>query len=114
MAKTKKTTYRVRNWKEYNASLVRRGSLTVWVEEGIAKQWENHVKRGKPGASPKYSDLAIETMAMIGEVYHLTLRATEGLMLSIIALMKLSLDVPDYSTLCRRRKSLEIKLRCQG
>ena len=25
--------YRVRNWKDYNQALIRRGSLTVWIEE---------------------------------------------------------------------------------
>ncbi len=114
MPKPKKAKYRVRNWREYNASLVKRGSLTVWVEEGIATQWENKEKSGKRGASNTYSDLAIETMAQIGEVYHLPLRATEGLMISIISLMKLTIAVPDYSTLCRRRKSLEIKLRAKA
>ncbi len=25
--------YRVRNWREYNRALVRRGSITLWVDE---------------------------------------------------------------------------------
>src|SRR2546428_5447463 len=56
--KVKKTEYRVRNWREYNAPLVQRGCLTIWVEEGIARQWENDQKSGKRGASKKYTDLA--------------------------------------------------------
>jgi hypothetical protein len=31
--KTAKRRYRIRNWKDYNAVLVRRGSLTFWVSE---------------------------------------------------------------------------------
>jgi hypothetical protein len=27
----KKTQYRIRNWAEYNAALIHRGSLTLWV-----------------------------------------------------------------------------------
>lgn len=110
MKKTKKNTYRIRNWKEYNAGLVKRGSLTVWVEEEIAQQWQEKEKSGKPGASKTYSDKAIETMALLGQVYSLALRATQGLLKSIIEIMKLEIKVPDYTTLCRRRKALEIVL----
>jgi ribosomal protein S30 len=35
----KKVAYRVRNWKEYDAALVRRGSLTLWVEEATLQAW---------------------------------------------------------------------------
>jgi len=28
----KKTTYRIRNWRDYNQSLVNRGSLTFWID----------------------------------------------------------------------------------
>ena len=30
---SKKQTYRIRNWKQYNESLVQRGSLTFWIDE---------------------------------------------------------------------------------
>jgi len=52
--KKKKVVYRVKNWNEYNESLVRRGSLDFWVEQGIIKKWNVRVvrhipkKRGKP------------------------------------------------------------------
>jgi hypothetical protein len=35
----KKATYRVRNWKEYDAALVRRGALSLWVEEATLQAW---------------------------------------------------------------------------
>ena len=38
------------------------------------------------------------------------LRATQGLMLSVVYLLGVNLDVPDYTTLCRRRKVLEVEL----
>lgn len=49
-------------------------------------------------------------MATLEEVYHLPLRATEGLMRSVVKLLGVELGVPDYTTLCRRRRSLEITL----
>jgi hypothetical protein len=31
--RTKKAIYRIRNWRDYSQALVRRGSLTVWVDQ---------------------------------------------------------------------------------
>ena len=42
----KKAKYRVRNWSEYNKSLINLGNLTFWIEEGLDKVWLN-TKRGK-------------------------------------------------------------------
>jgi IS5 family transposase len=108
--KKTKTTYRLRNWKQYNNSLVQRGSLTIWFSDDMITDWINQEKSGKAGRSNNYSDTAILCMATIGEVYNLRLRQTEGLMLSVMKMLKLELSVPDYSTLCRRRNCLEIVL----
>jgi IS5 family transposase len=64
-------------------------------------------KRGHPRT---YTDTAIATMATLQEVYHLGLRQTEGLMGSIGELLHLEVAIPDYSTLSRRRATLEIAL----
>lgn len=112
MKKKKKTkrTYRLRNWKQYNSSLVNRGSLTIWFSDDMIKDWKNQQNSGKPGKSNDYSDTAILCMATLAEVYNLRLRQTEGLMLSVMKMMRLDLSVPDYSTLCRRRRKLEVHL----
>jgi IS5 family transposase len=48
---------------------------------------------------------------MIIVVYHLPLRATQGFLTSALQLMGLGhLPVPDYSTLCRRQKTLAVAL----
>lgn len=107
---TTKHTYRVRNWKQYNTALVNRGSLTLWIDPNVASAWYNQELSGKRGASDLYSDLAIETILMLKEVYHLPLRQAEGFVRSIIALMKLDLEVPNYSVVCRRRKRLSVSL----
>ena len=62
------------------------------------------------GAQFRYSDTAIQCVLTLRAVYHLPLRATEGFARSILGLMGLDLDVPDYSTLCRRAKALQITL----
>ena len=47
---------------------------------------------------------------MVKAVYHLTLRATEGFAQSLCELLKVALPIPDYSTLCRRAKTLTVAL----
>lgn len=110
--KTKKTKqpYRLRNWKHYNAALVQRGSLTLWVSDEVITAWRNTEKTGKRGKPRTYSDTAVLCMATLKEVYQLPLRATQGLMLSITRLLALDLPVMDYSQLSRRCATLEVVL----
>jgi len=106
----RKRQYRICNWGEYNAALVQRGSLTLWVDEATLVDWHNHQCSGRPGKPRLYSDLAITCMATLQVVYHLPLRATQGLLRSVVQLLGADLEVPDYSTLCRRRQTLEVRL----
>ena len=108
--KQQKPTYRLRNWKDYNASLTRRGSLTLWIEEDIATLWLCTKPSGKPGASRAYTDRAIEICLSLRVLLGLPLRQTEGFVGSLLCLAGLSLPVPDYSTLCRRQPSLPVAL----
>lgn len=107
---TARKRYHLHNWKDYNAALVKRGSLTVWFADDLIKDWLSHHKTGKRGSSNTYSDTAILTMASLQEIYHLPLRQTQGLTQSLMDLLKLALPVPDYTVLCRRRKHLVIEL----
>ena len=81
----RKAVYHVRNWSAYDRALVRRGALTLWVDADVQKQW---AYAGPPqrGAQPTYSDVAIETMLTVKEVFHLPNRAAEGLVRSILPL----------------------------
>lgn len=108
--KTTKRTYRLRNWKQYNAALVQRGSLTLWINDDMLRLWINQEKIGKPGRANTYSDMAISCMATLKEIYHLSLRATEGLLLSLIKLLDVDVSVPDYTTLSRRCRRLAVTL----
>jgi hypothetical protein len=58
--KIPRARYRVTNWPDYDAALVRRGSLTLWVTEEALAAWHAPVT-GKRGGQPVYSDVAIET-----------------------------------------------------
>jgi hypothetical protein len=102
-----KPRYRVTNWAEYDASLKRRGSLTVWFTDGAIQAWRAE-PRTTLGGQPHYSALAITTALTMRMVFGLGLRQTEGLIGSIIGLLGLELAVPDHSTLSRRAKTLEV------
>lgn len=109
----KKKTYKVRNWKEYNESLVRRGSLEFWIEQGIAEVWKENgtiIIRKKRGAQQQYSDSAIELCRLIGKVFHQRLRQTEGFVRSIFKQTGVNVRVPDFTTLSRRGGSIIINL----
>lgn len=49
-------------------------------------------------------------MLRLKAVYHLPLRSTQGLMRSVMKLMRLDPPVADYSTLSKRSTSLEVSL----
>lgn len=102
-----KKAYRVRNWKDYNKSLVQRGSLTFWFSEEIVASWSGS---DKSHGNQQYSDMVILSGLTLRQLFNLPLRATEGMMKSLVELMKLSVSVPDYSTLCRRGKTLKVNL----
>jgi hypothetical protein len=104
-----KPSYRIRNWKQYNDALVRRGSLTLWVEREMLQAWR-YQGPSRRGAQFRFSDTAIECLLTLRSVYHLTLRATEGFAHSLFGLMDLDLPVPDYTTLCRRAATVRITL----
>src|SRR5499427_9743547 len=106
----KKTAFRIRNWSEYNASLKQRGSLTIWVSSEAVENWTTDELTGEQGASPTYTDLAIETMATVQAIYGLAGRQAQGFLQSVFELMKLNLTAPDHSTLSRRRRRLTITL----
>src|ERR1051325_4597216 len=98
---------RVMNWAEYDAALRQRGSLTVWFTAAAIAAWKA-APRTTPGGQPHYSDLAITTALTLRAVFRLALRQTEGLIGSILQLLGLDLSVPDFSTLSRRARSLEL------
>ena len=110
MTNKKQPSYRLRNWSQYNKALIQRGSLSVWFSEDVLSTWHNRARTGQRGKPACYTDTAILCMAMLEEVYHLPLRATEGLTRSLIHLLGVELSVPCYTTLCRRRRSLEVVL----
>jgi len=50
-----KAKYRIRNWNDYNKSLIQRGSITVWFSEDYIKKWTAPKEIGKKGGPKLYS-----------------------------------------------------------
>src|SRR5277367_6718420 len=105
-----KARYRVTNWPEYDATLVRRGSLTVWFTEEAAVAWHAPATRERDG-QPIYSAIAIETGLALRLVFHQPLRQTEGLLRSIANLLGVDIAIPDHTTLSRCGGGLTILLK---
>ena len=106
----KKQIARIRNWGNYNKSLVKRGSLTFWLDSNAIAGWYEPEKSGERGRSNTYSDLAIETCLVFKALFGLPLRATQGFVASLFELMSVPLSVPDYTRLCRRQSELKCQL----
>jgi len=94
------------DWAAYDKSLRQRGSITWFSDEAI-RAWSS-APTGKRGGQEKFSDLAIETSLSLRLIFKQGLRQTEGLIGSIVDMMKLDIDVPDHSTLSRRGKVISI------
>jgi Transposase DDE domain len=109
---TKKTKhrYRIRNWHHYNKALISRGSLTLWIDSRSTDTWLDQDIPDRRGRRRTYTDAAILCSLLIREVYHLPLRATEGLVRSVLRLMKVNAPAPHYSTISRRARSLNLSL----
>ncbi len=98
---------KVTNWRDSDASLRQRGSLTAWFTDEAVEGWRA-LPRTTPGRQPWYSPLAILTALALRAVFRLALRQAEGLIGSVIGLLGLALRVPDHSTLSRRAATLEV------
>lgn len=105
-----KKSYRVRNWSDYNEALVNRGSITFWFNEECINQWKSEQDKKGRGRPEKYSDLAIQTGLTLKALFKLTFRSTEGFIKSLLELLKLELETPDYTLLCKRQKNIVINL----
>lgn len=104
-----KARYKVRNWSAYNRGLRERGSITIWLSEEARAGWYTSGS-GKRGHPLVYADMAIEAVLTIRSVFGLPLRASQGLVDSLLRLMGSDLKCPDYSTLSRRGGKLSVRL----
>ena len=77
-----------------------RGSLTFWFSDEVMSRWQQSANAGAHG-NQKYSDRVILCGLTLRQLFRLTLRATEGMLTSLVQLAKLAVELPDYSTFSR-------------
>ncbi len=107
MSRPHTPTYQTSNWPEYNKALKRRGSLTIWFDPGMA--WAA-LPTGKRGRQPVYADAAVQCCLTMKVLFGMALRQTTGFVESLLRLVGLDWDVPDFSTISRRQKTLVVNI----
>jgi len=65
---------------------------------------------GSPGRPALFSDAAIQFCLTIKVLFKLPLRQTTGVVASLLKMAELDWAVPDYTTLCRRQKTLAVQI----
>jgi hypothetical protein len=107
MSKPAPILYRTLTWSTYTAALRERGSLTVWFDPSTP--W-HAVLSGKRSGQLVYSGAVIQACPTINVLFGLPLRQATGFVASLLKLAGLDWPVPDFSTLCRRQKTLVVQL----
>jgi hypothetical protein len=111
LIKKKSQKHKVSNWSQYNNSLKRRGSLELWISSEIEAIWyeANRINDGT-GAPREYTDASIRLAYELKLCFKQPLRQLQGFINSIFIISNLSVRCPDYTTLSRRCKALDLKM----
>lgn len=56
----------------------------------------------------------METALTLSKLFHMSLRQTQGFVQSVLAIMQVDLEAPDYATLSRRQGALQVALPVQA
>ncbi|WP_180128713.1 MULTISPECIES: IS5 family transposase [unclassified Acinetobacter] len=107
MKKSTHKIYHTANWPAYNRALINRGNIAIWFDPKT--QWYAQ-SQGKHERNQTYSDTAIQCCLMIKSLFKLSLRIVKGFVQSLIKLCGLDWIAPDYSTLCRRQRHIDIAI----
>lgn len=107
MSKPTPARYRTTNWSSYTASLRTRGSLLIWLDKEMIWLAPHGGRLGRPAV---FSDTAIQFCLTIKALFKLPLRQTTGMVASLLKMANLDWAVPDYTTLCRRQKTLAVQI----
>ncbi|MFT5708783.1 MAG: hypothetical protein ACI9ES_003087 [Oceanospirillaceae bacterium] len=84
---------------------------TFWIDESAMEVWTCNQHHGKRGRGFQFSDVTIETALMMKGVFYLPLRSLQGFINSIFSLINVPLRSPNYSSISKRAKTVEIKYR---
>jgi IS5 family transposase len=91
-----------RTWKKYNQELVKRGSITFFIDEKSLRP----VRRRTMGRPRLYQSPLIQMLLLLKIQYRLSYRALEGFTKSILPRFYKEIQLPSYSIICRRAAEL--------
>ncbi len=99
---------RKRTWQEYNRDLVKRGSLTFFIDpEALLPPPKTKKRRGRPRL---FTHPLIQLLLILKIQYRMTYRTLEGFAKSMLPLLQQDLVLPTYSLICKRASELEGRL----
>lgn len=102
--------FKVTNWSEYNNILRNRGRIDFMIASDLSDGWyEDNGGNKKRGGQRKYSDKAIFMCLQIRYLFGLKLRQSQGFINWIFMLLGLPLTCPDYTTLSKRGRKLNLE-----
>lgn len=107
MSKPLPPKYCTINWPSYNHSLKQRGQLLLWLDKDM--NWLAPTT-GRRGRQPIFSDAAIQFCLTIKCLFGLALRQATGMVESLLRLAGLDWAAPDFSTISRRQKHLQVRI----
>ena len=106
----KRSKFKVTNWPEYNNILRNRGRIDFMIAEDLSDGWhEDTWGNKKRGGQRIYSDKAILMCLQIRCLFGLKLRQSQGFINWIFMLAGLPLTCPDYTTLSKRGRKLNLE-----
>lgn len=106
----KRSKFKVTNWPEYNNILRNRGRIDLMIASDLSDGWyEDTWGNKKRGGQRIYSDKAILLCLQIRNLFGLKLRQSQGFINWIFMLTGLPLTCPDYTTLSKRGRKLNLE-----
>ena len=106
----KRSKFKIINWPEYNNILRNRGRIDFMISNNLEKNWYEQNNNGKKrGGQRRYTDQAILVCLQIRCLFKLKLRQCQGFINWIFEISGAQITCPDYTTLSRRGKSLDLE-----
>jgi hypothetical protein len=106
----KRSKFKVTNWPKYNNILRNRGRIDFMIAEDLSDGWyEDNGGNKNRGGQRRYSDKAILMCLQIRYLFGLKLRQSQGFINWIFMLTGPRLTCPDYTTLIKRGRKLNLE-----
>ena len=106
----KLSKFKINNWPEYNNTLRNRGRIDFMIAENLSDGWyEDNGSIKKRGGQKQYSDKAILMCLQIRYLFGLQLRQSQGFIDWIFEISGLPFTCPDYTTLSKRGRKLNLE-----